>query len=331
MRLDPRRRPGSSDPGSSGSAPALRARPERVGRSPVRRSSPIAFMPLVWLAACVPSAVSNEPRGTGGAGISTEPAPQELSSEPEVISCEPWHREPLPRSSAVLVNNTWNAGWANGQPYTQCLLRRATGRRSQVGWRWDWPAYRPFSSYAAPEALYGWKAWDGGASTAPDLPARIDQLASLNVDFDVELRADATHNLNLTMWLTQSDVATPEPSPAGITNEIMVWFSNPANLGGGIPYDGVVTLDGLAFDVWHLENHPDGSGSSTQTWTMMIYASREPHHGRRFDLKLVLDDAVQKGLAPRTAAVGGVELITEVFGGSGELWLNRFAVDVARR
>jgi hypothetical protein len=92
-----------------------------------------------------------------------------------------------------------------------------------------------------------------------------------------------------------------------------------------------VTLDGLTFDVWHLENHPDGSGNSTQTWTMMIYASRESHHARRFDLKLVLDDAVQKGLAPRTAAVGGVELITEVFGGSGELWLNRFAVDVARR
>jgi hypothetical protein len=285
-------------------------------------------MAILSLTACESSPASLQSGEAGGGDVMTDVASLKRSSEPQIISCTPWYREPLPASSGVLVNNTWNAGWANGQPYSQCLLRRTTACGTQVGWRWDWPEYRPYTSYAAPEVLYGWKPWDGGASTTPGLPARIDQLESLKVDFAVDLTADDTHNLNLTTWLMQSDVATPLPSPEGITNEIMVWFSNPARLGGGIPYDGVVTLDGLEFDVWHLENHSDDSGGSMHTWTMVIYASRESHLARRFDLKLVLDDVVQKGLAPSSAAVGGVELVTEVFGGSGELWLDRFLVDV---
>ena len=45
---------------------------------------------------------------------------------------------------------------------------------------------------------------------------------------------------------------------------------------------------------------------------------------RNFDLKLILDDAVNKGLVDPGHVVGGVELISEIFGGSGELWLERF-------
>lgn len=64
---------------------------------------------------------------------------------------------------------------------------------------------------------------------------------------------------------------------------------------------------------------------------MIIYISRGDQHLARFDLKLVLDDSVARGLFEPTHAVGGVELITEVFGGSGELWLERFEVRVLPR
>lgn len=249
-------------------------------------------------------------------------------TEPEVISCEPWHREPISGTETVLVNNVWNEQWADGQPYEQCLLRRARDQQPQYGWRWQWPAYKPYSSYAAPEVMFGWKAWDGGSSTSPSLPRRIDALDALTVDFAADVQAEATHNLNTTMWVTATDVATAERNPADIRNEIMVWFSNPAGLGGGIPYDGEVTLDGVTFDVWHLVNHPDGSGGTTHTWTMIVYISRAQVLDTTFDLKLVLDDSVSKGLVDPTHAVGGVELITEVFGGSGELWLERFDVSV---
>jgi hypothetical protein len=43
---------------------------------------------------------------------------------------------------------------------------------------------------------------------------------------------------------------------------------------------------------------------------------------------LVLQDMEKRGLVQSTNAVQGVELITEVSGGSGQLWLNRFNVTV---
>jgi len=97
-------------------------------------------------------------------------------------------------------------------------------------------------------------------------------------------------------------------------------------LGGGIEYDGQVTLGDIPFKVWHQVNQPDASGGTTHTWTMIIYEAQVDLHAAVFDLKLVLDDATQKALVDPTHAVGGVELITEVFGGSGELWLDRFEV-----
>ena len=78
--------------------------------------------------------------------------------------------------------------------------------------------------------------------------------------------------------------------------------------------------------VWHKRNHGDDSGGSAQKRTMIVYVSREQSMSRNFDLKLILDDAVSKGLVDPGHVVGGVELISEIFGGSGELWLERFQV-----
>jgi hypothetical protein len=260
--------------------------------------------------------------GGSGSGPGAEPEPTSAAS---VISCVPWHREPIPGTEMVLVNNTWNEAWSDGAPHSQCLLERTKGGRPQYGWNWEWPPYKPFASYAAPEAIIGWKAWDGGASTSSAFPRRIDAIDSLDVDFAVELEAEATHNLNASMWVTATDVATAASNPADIRAEVMVWFSDPADLGGG-EYDGTVTLGDVEFDLWHVVNQPDASGGTTHEWTMLTYAARMDRHAGAFDLKLVLDDAVDRGLVDPGHAVGGVELITEVFGGSGELWLERFDV-----
>jgi hypothetical protein len=66
----------------------------------------------------------------------------------------------------------------------------------------------------------------------------------------------------------------------------------------------------------------------TQKWTMIIYAAREDLQAVSFDLKLVLDDCVKRGLVEATHSVGVVELITEIFGGKGALWLDDFGVTV---
>jgi len=267
----------------------------------------------IWLPACG----SSEPPANAGSG----------SAQASVISCTHWHREPVPGTETVLINNTWNEAWAEAQPHSQCLLRRPSGTGDQYGWRWDWPQYKPDESYAAPEVLFGWKAWDGGVSTSSALPRRISDIAELAVDFKVELEADATHNLHTGMWITTSDIPTEAANIADIRNEIMVWFSDPADLGSGT-YDGELTLGGTEFELWHTVNEPDASSGTTHAWTMLTYAAKSDQAQASFDLKLVLDDAVERGFVDANHAVGGVELISEVFGGSGELWIERFDVRV---
>jgi hypothetical protein len=278
--------------------------------------------------ACATTSTPSAP-DAGASTLPTDTAVEVPVSTDDVLSCQPWFRQAIAGTDGVLVNNLWNEQWAGGSPHSQCLLQRPKADGSmQYGWRWDWPAYKPYTSYAAPEVLVGWKAWDGGKSTLVGMPRRIDALASLKVDFAVQIPSTTTptYNLNTTMWVTETDVATSQPNPSDIRNEIMVWFANPAGLGGGITYDGEVTLAGIVFDVWHLVNNPDASGVSTQTWTMIIYAARGDRQAVSFDLKLVLDDCISKGLVKATHAVGSVELITEIFGGKGELWLDHFGV-----
>lgn len=260
-------------------------------------------------------------------GCARKPGPLEA----EEITCSSWDRQPLPGSDAVIINNTWNEQWARGQSHSQCLLRRARGGVDQYGWRWSWPPYRPYSSYAAPEALFGWKAWDGGSSTTALLPEKIDALQSLTVDFAVHLETQGRYNLNTSLWIFDKMPASSRPDPSLVRDELMVWFAHEPRGFGGIDSDGEVTLGGVTFDVWHQHNHGDHSGGSSRAWTMIVYVSREQSFSRTFDLKLVLDDAVRKGLVDPGHVLGGVELINEIFGGSGELWLDHFQVTPVKR
>jgi len=62
-----------------------------------------------------------------------------------------------------------------------------------------------------------------------------------------------------------------------------------------------------------------------------VYVSRENSLRRSFDLKLILDDAARKRLVDPGHVGGGGELISEILGGSGQLWLERFRVTPVRK
>ena len=244
------------------------------------------------------------------------------------ISCADWYRFSIPGTNNVLINNVWNKQHANGYPYQQCLVQRATATGEQFGWNWDWSACDTTTSYASPEVVFGRKPWDGGASTSPDLPKRIDAIQGLTLDFGVSVSANPCYNLNATMWLTQTDAAPTAPDPQDITTEVMVRFDNPGNIMGCCTQDATVTLGNLTFDVYHQDAHADASDASSYTWKMVTYISRISVQSTQFDLALVLQDIVKQNLANSTDGVQGVELITEVSGGKGSLWLDRFNVTV---
>ncbi len=272
-----------------------------------------------------------EPRGPEARELSLcllDAVPFGLPSD--TISCADWYRHPIPGTSHVLINNVWNAQFAKGAPYTQCLRTRTTQAGSQYGWTWSWPevGMDTSTSYAAPEVLFGRKPWDGGASTTPDLPKRIDVLRSLTLDYAIEIMAGQSYNLNATLWLTRTEAVSDAPDPANVVAEVMVRFNNPLGMGGGSVDDGRVTLGGVPFQVSHQDAHADASGGSTHTWRMVVYDTQLPRLADTFDLALVLKDMLAKGLAQPENGVQGVEFITEVSGGKGEVWLNHFDVSV---
>jgi hypothetical protein len=176
--------------------------------------------------------------------------------------------------------------------------------------------------------LFGRKPWDGGDSTTPDLPRRIDALPSLLLDYDLQIMAGPSYNLNATMWLTQTEAAPATPDPQNVVAEVMVRFNNPLAISGGHVADGQASLGGTQFKVSHQDGHADASGGSSYTWKMVVYEALSSSLTGRFDLALVLQDMLAKGLAKAQNAVQGVELITEVSGDKGEVWLSRFAVSV---
>ena len=234
----------------------------------------------------------------------------------------------MPGTRNVIINNVWNKQHASGYASQQCILKRCTNGGQQYGWTWDWPPLDRTTSFASPEIVFGRKPWDGGASTTPDLPKTINALGHLNLDFSVEITAVPSYNLNATMWLTRTGAAPTTADPENIVAEVMVRFDDPANLGGCCVSDGTATLGNYTFDVYHQDAHADASGGSSYTWKMVIYEGHMSTHAAQLDLALVLKDMVTKGLADSSQAAQGVELITEVSGDQGELWLNRFDVTV---
>jgi hypothetical protein len=246
----------------------------------------------------------------------------------ETISCADWYRHAIPGTRNVLINNVWNAQLAKGAPYQQCLVKRSTQAGEQYGWTWSWPAVDVSSSYAAPEVVFGRKPWDGGVSTTPDLPKRLDTLQSLSLDYSIEIMAGQSYNLNATLWLTRTEAAPEAADPGNIVAEVMVRFNNPVGIGGGNIDDGRVTLGGVPFKVSHQDAHADASGGSTYTWKMVVYEILLPRLAYKFDLAMVVQDMLAKGLALPENGVQGVEFITEVSGHEGEVWLNRFEVAV---
>ena len=165
----------------------------------------------------------------------------------DVLSCVDWYRYPAPGGDNVLINNVWNEQHAGSYPYRQCLTAREVDGSKQYGWAWNWPSCDRSTSFAAPEIMFGRKPWDGGASTSPSLPKRIDAIAGLLVDFGVDVEASSCYNLNTTMWLTQSNAAPKDPDPQNLTTEVMVRFNDAGNIGGCCTRDGNVTLGGIAF------------------------------------------------------------------------------------
>ena len=66
---------------------------------------------LIIAYTCIACAAGSNPGASNPTGTNTGSG---------LISCEDWHRAPIPSTDNVLVNNVWNKQHADSFPYKQC-------------------------------------------------------------------------------------------------------------------------------------------------------------------------------------------------------------------
>lgn len=225
-----------------------------------------------------------------------------------------------------LTNNVWNKQAAGGAPYRQCLRYRGEPPAREYGWSWSWPAEGDVL-LAFPQTVFGWKPWNGGTSTTPKLPIRIDRIHALRLTYTVETVATGKHNLSMALWLTRSGQTGAEPNPADISADINIWT-------GGFDFDpsgeriGQATIGGVTFEVWHARDMGDASAASSYRWTHIVYRSTTPHTSISLDVKAFLEDALARELISPSHYVSSIELGNEVMTGTGETWIKHLSLEI---
>ena len=127
--------------------------------------------------------------------------------------CDPWVQEPY--GDYLIENNVWGQGSIN--EFTQCIF---TINDSSFGWNWTWPDIG-YNVKAYPEIIFGKKPWSIN-STTNELPIKIDNVETFEVNFDLNIEASGNYNLAFEFWVTEDSISNQDQ----ITNEVMIWTAN---------------------------------------------------------------------------------------------------------
>lgn len=262
----------------------------------------------------------------GGGGGSTPPAP----ADPVVTTLTCKANESVTTAAGRLFNNTWNSAAVGTKPWTQCLRQSVQAGVTDIGWNWDWPTDAT-GVLAYPGLVIGSKPWeDGSAGNDARFPVAVASVASLRLRYTLQTQSTGMNNLSTSMWLINTPkVATPFDQNA-ITTEVMVWTrASGGDWVAGRQPIATVTIGGRAWTVYGVPQQSDASGASSHRWKLLVYAVSEATDTLDVDLRLLLQDGIDRGWVSATDYLADVELGNEIAGGSGETWVRQFSLDLS--
>lgn len=258
------------------------------------------------------------------AGCETAKEPLSSSFEPGAAQslCEDWAR--LRHAGLLYENNVWNHAAVSRENRRQCLLKRVVDGKAQHGWSWQWPRGSG-EVKAYPEVVFGHKPWLA-TSTTGSLPRRISAINAFSVAYRVDMRARGRYNLAFDIWVTNSD----RPTPSAITHEIMIWVGDRVRAWEPSPGNRVkrVTIGDAAYDLYIRPRAEWLREHGAPNVAYIAFNARRARLDGGIDLKAFLDYLTENGHLPADAYVASVELGNEVMHGSGEVWLESYAIRV---
>lgn len=206
----------------------------------------------------------------------------------------------------VLQNNIWNRGTATSAK--QCIQKTGSGR---YGWNWNWPDIHDGQVRSYPGILFGHKPWRQ-SSTTPRLPAQVATIEQLSVQFEIEASASGIFNAAFDLWLCSA----AQPSEDSITTEIMVWVQNQEAIPAGSP---VATAPSSLGDLTMYRGR-------ISTWEYLALICPEPVPEGTLDVAELLALLAYNGYVASSDYLASIELGTEIWHGSGNGNIKRFAV-----
>jgi Glycosyl hydrolase family 12 len=303
------------------------ATPVQLAPAPV---VPAAVPVLASVPAAAPVVPAAPPASAPVASPASTPAP--AGPVVRTISCAADKHVALPDASQ-LFNNTWNSSLASGVAWSQCLMSRThPNGKVDRGWKWAWPT-NGSGVYAYPEVVVGIKPWETGPGPDARFPLKISAANALKLHYDVDMTVSGSYNLAASIWLIRTPTVAAPPVFSDIKTEVMVWTDYSDDM---VADPGSTTLrgeftdaSGQTWTIWADEHWGDASGGVSHQWTYIAFHIK-PGQRRRaasVDVLALLKKAAALGLISSDYHVADVELGTEIVKGSGQVWVNKMAVD----
>ena len=227
------------------------------------------------------------------------------SSQDTSFYCDPWAQEPY--GDYLIENNVWGQGTIN--EFSQCIF---TTNDSSFGWTWDWPDVG-YNVKAYPEIIFGKKPWSAN-STTNELPLKIGNVETFEVNFDLNIEASGNYNLAFEFWVIEDSISNQDQ----ITNEVMIWTTNSLLQPAGEQI-AVFFSDGYYYDLFRAEFND---------WIYYAFVSQTDQQEGTLNVHNFINYMVATGYLNPNEYMASFELGNEIVSGSGQTNIQQYSISV---
>ena len=227
------------------------------------------------------------------------------SSQDTSFYCDPWAQEPY--GDYLIENNVWGQGTIN--EFSQCIF---TTNDSSFGWTWDWPDVG-YNVKAYPEIIFGKKPWSAN-STTNELPLKIGNVETFEVNFDLNIEASGNYNLAFEFWVIEDSISNQDQ----ITNEVMIWTTNSLLQPAGEQI-AVFFSDGYYYDLFRAEFND---------WIYYAFVSQTDQQEGTLNVHNFINYMVATGYLNPNEYLASFELGNEIVNGSGQTNIRQYSISV---
>ena len=227
------------------------------------------------------------------------------SSQDTSFYCDPWAQEPY--GDYLIENNVWGQGTIN--EFSQCIF---ITNDSSFGWTWDWPDVG-YNVKAYPEIIFGKKPWSAN-STTNELPLKIGNVETFEVNFDLNIEASGNYNLAFEFWVIEDSISNQDQ----ITNEVMIWTTNSLLQPAGEQI-AVFFSDGYYYDLFRAEFND---------WIYYAFVSQTDQQEGTLNVHNFINYMVATGYLNPNEYLASFELGNEIVNGSGQTNIRQYSISV---